>query len=78
MWTALLNQQSRQHLHSDDWQRTVYINTLDVGATDFEISDSKKEALVEQGIEGAEEYCQWFEDSKEQPVNRLPLNDPGS
>ena len=36
-----MNQQAKQHLHSDDWQRTVYINTLDVGATDFKLSDKK-------------------------------------
>jgi NTE family protein len=69
--TAMMNSQEKQHLKSDDWQRTVYINTLDVGTTDFDISDEKKEALVEQGILGAETYLQWFENDHEKPVNRM-------
>ena len=69
--TAIMNQQEKQHLKSDDWQRTLYINTLDVGTTDFDISDQKKRALIEQGLRGAETYFQWFEDQREQPANRL-------
>lgn len=76
LWGALMNQQEKQHLHSDDWQRTVYINTLEVGTTDFDLSDERKQALVEQGIQGAETFCQWFETRSEQPVNRLPPQDP--
>lgn len=72
LWGALLNQQEKQHLKSDDWQRTVYINTLDVGATDFDITAEKKQALICQGIEGTETYLQWFETQTEQPANRLP------
>lgn len=68
---ALMQVQENQHLHSDDWQRTLYINTLDVGTTDFDISEQKKQALLEQGIQGAETYFQWFEDKNNQPVNRL-------
>lgn len=68
---ALINQQAKQHLHTDDWQRTVYINTLDISTTDFDITDEKKQALIEQGLQGAETYFQWFEDQAETPVNRL-------
>ncbi len=69
---AMMNQQEKQHLHSDDWQRTVYINTLNVGTTDFDLSDEEKAALIEQGINGAEKYLQWFEDrDEESPVNRV-------
>ena len=69
--SAIMNQQEKQHLKGDDWQRTVYINTLDVGTTDFDISDEKKAALIEQGILGTETYLQWFEGQGEQPVNKL-------
>ncbi|WP_027716705.1 patatin-like phospholipase family protein [Desulfuromonas sp. TF] len=68
---AIMNTQENMHLHSDDWQRTVYINTLDVGTVDFDISDSQKQALIEEGITGAERYFAWFEDSAEAPVNRI-------
>jgi NTE family protein len=68
---ALMHVQENQHLHSDDWQRTIYINTLDVGTTDFDLSDEKKAALIREGISGAEDYFRWFEDLQEQPVNRI-------
>ncbi|MCK4793845.1 MAG: patatin-like phospholipase family protein [Desulfobacteraceae bacterium] len=69
--SAFMQVQENQHLHSDDWQRTLYINTLDVKTTDFDISDEKKDALIQEGIKGAENYFRWFEDPKEQPVNRI-------
>lgn len=69
--SAMLQVQENQHLHGDDWQRTVYINTLDVKTSDFRLSDKKKQELLEQGINGAESYLQWFEDPSNQPVNRI-------
>jgi len=74
---GLLNVQENLHLHSDDWQRTVYINTLDVGTTDFDLSKAKMQVLVEQGILGAETYFTWFEDPEETPVNRIEMGQPG-
>lgn len=69
--SALMQVQENIHLHSDDWQRTLYINTLDVKTTDFELSSEKKQDLVEQGIVGAETYFKWFEDLEEEVVNRF-------
>lgn len=68
---AMMHVQENQHLHGDDWQRTVYINTLDVGTTDFDLSDDKKTALIREGVSGAENYFRWFEGAGEQPVNRI-------
>jgi NTE family protein len=68
---AVMNAQEHQHLHSDDWQRTVYVNTLDVGTTDFSLSDEKKQALIEQGRSGCRKYFEWFDDPAEQPVNQV-------
>ena len=68
---AMMHVQENQHLHGDDWQRTIYINTLGVGATDFDLPDVKKEALLQEGIAGAETYFKWFENPMEQPVNRI-------
>lgn len=59
------------HLHSDHWQRTVHIDTLDVGTIDFEISPERQDALVEQGILETENYFSWCEDPAEAPVNRM-------
>ena len=70
---ALLAVQENQHLHSDDWQRTVYIDTKDVGTTDFDIDDGKKAELVQQGERGVNQYFEWFRTAEKAPENRLPL-----
>ncbi|MFV0376444.1 MAG: patatin-like phospholipase family protein [Mangrovibacterium sp.] len=71
LMAAAMQVQENQHLHSDDWQRTVYIDTLDIKATEFDLNGGQKAALVEQGIAGAETYFKWFEDLTESPVNRI-------
>jgi NTE family protein len=70
---ALMNAQENQHLHADDWQRTIYVNTLDIGTTDFDLSAQKKQLLLSQGIDGAETYFRWFEDPSETPINRIEV-----
>jgi NTE family protein len=57
----VLNVQVNQHLHSDDWQRTVYIDTLDVKTTDFDLSDPKKRELIRSGKQGVETYFAWYD-----------------
>ncbi len=69
---ALMNAQENIHLHSDDWHRTVYIDTLDVGTVDFDLPDEKKDQLLKSGITCAEDYFKWFEDPAESPCNRIP------
>lgn len=68
-----MNVQESMHLHSDDWHRTVYIDTLGVGTTDFDISDRKKQALVKSGREHAERYFEWFDGATgtNAPKNRV-------
>ncbi len=68
--TTVLEAQGNQHLHSDDWQRTVYIDSLGVGTTDFDIDDDTKAALVESGRDGATAYLDWFNNREAAPVNR--------
>ena len=63
--TALIDFQNNIHLHSDDWQRTIYINTSGVDATDFNISDSKKEQLVAAGRGFTEDYLEWYNNDEE-------------
>jgi len=70
---AAMAAQDGTHLHSDDWQRTVYIDTLEVGSTDFKVSAEMKSALVEEGVRGANRYFRWFDDPAEAPANRLSL-----
>ncbi len=61
---SLFNVQDNQHLHSDDWQRTVYINTLGVGTTDFDLPDTKKKKLVSTGKKATKDYLDWFLEKK--------------
>jgi NTE family protein len=68
---TILDSQNNQHLHGDDWQRTVYLDSLEVRTTDFTLSEEKKAALIQAGREGTERYFAWFEDPRESPVNRV-------
>ena len=63
--TALIDFQNNVHLHSDDWQRTVYIDTLGVNSLDFKLSDKKKEALVESGYNYTTAYLDWYNNDEE-------------
>lgn len=70
MGTIMESQQS-QHLHGDDWQRTIYIDTIGVRTTDFDLSDEKKEALVKSGKENTEKYFAWYDDPANKALNRV-------
>lgn len=67
---TVMDAQNSIHLHSDDWQRTIYIDTLGVGTTDFGLDDACKTALQESGRTHTEEYFAWYDDSRNHPVNR--------
>lgn len=58
---TIMEAESNSHLHSDDWQRTIYIDTLGVKTTDFDLTDEKKKELMESGRKGVREYFKWFD-----------------
>jgi NTE family protein len=68
---TLLEAQASQHLHSDDWQRTIYIDTLGVRTTQFDLDDTTKEKLVNSGRTNTEAYFKWYDDPKNKPANRV-------
>lgn len=70
---TVLNVQEGYHIHSDDWHRTIYINTLNVQTTDFDLTNQKKLKLIEQGRLGVQEYFEWYDDP-DHPIK--PLNHP--
>jgi NTE family protein len=74
---AILNVQENQHLHSDDWHRTIYVNTLGVGTTDFDLPDAKKRALVKEGSKATKAYFEWYDkfDPKDPPKNHPDYKD---
>ena len=58
---TLLEAQQSRHLESDDWKRTVYIDTKQVSTTDFDLSDERKEMLIQSGYNGCQHYFDWLE-----------------
>jgi NTE family protein len=67
---TLLGCQESRHLHEDDWHRTVYIDTLGVGTTDFDLPNEKKEALRGSGAECTRSYFVWYDDPANEVLNR--------
>ena len=63
--TTLIDFQNNVHLHSDDWQRTVYIDTLGVSSVDFKISNSMKTKLVDSGSQHTIQYLNWYNNDEE-------------
>jgi NTE family protein len=66
-----LESQTNYHLHTDDWHRTIYIDTLKVKTTDFNITDKKKKDLIDSGRKNTEKYFEWYDDIKNKPLNRV-------
>ena len=60
---TVLESQQDTHLHDDDWQRTIYIDTLGVGTTQFDLSDDKKDELIKSGQKGVQTYFDWYDKS---------------
>ena len=63
--TTLLEIQDNVHLHTDDWQRTVFIDTFNIGPLDFDISDKDKQKLVDSGTACAQAYLEWYDNDEE-------------
>ncbi len=67
---TIMGSQENAHLHSDDWQRTIYIDTLGVSTLEFTLDDATKDKLISSGRDGAAAYFRWFDTSKEKLYNR--------
>jgi len=67
---TLLEVQSNSFLQSEDWHRTIYIDSLGVKTTDFHISNEKKDALVQSGKEYAKKYFEWYDKPDSMPLNK--------
>jgi NTE family protein len=59
--STIMESQGNVHLHSDDWHRTIYIDTLGVSTIQFDLSESKKKELEDSGRAGAEKYFDWLD-----------------
>jgi NTE family protein len=67
---TILESQNNSHLNDDDWQRTIYIDTLGVSTTDFGLTSEKKQLLEDSGIKCTEAYFDWYDSPSSQPINR--------
>ena len=74
MIETILDAQNNQHLHSDDWHRTIYIDTLGVKTTEFDLSDDKKNELITSGSDATVRYLTWWNDTSKD----LAVNHPSS
>lgn len=70
LFEALLTQQDNRHLHSDDWQRTIYIDTLGVRTTDFDIDEGTKRGLIESGTRHTRQYFDWYDQPRKTEKTR--------
>ncbi len=55
----LMDYANKVHLRTPDWNRTIFIDTLDVKTTQFDLPQEKIEALLESGRENTEKYFKW-------------------
>ncbi len=67
---TMMESQANLHLHSDDWHRTIYIDTIGVKTTEFGLSDAKKKNLEASGKKGTTTYFEWYDNNKSSPANR--------
>lgn len=55
----MMEMANKKHLHQNDWNRTIFIDTLDVKTTDFKLSQEKINALITSGKSGVTNYFNW-------------------
>ena len=55
----LMDYANKVHLRTPDWNRTIFIDTLDVKTTQFDLPQDKIEALLESGRVNTEKYFKW-------------------
>lgn len=68
---TLIAAQENRHLDQADWNRTIYVNTLNVKTTDFSINENDKRALVTSGIQGAHKYFVWHDTAHGVPTLKV-------
>jgi NTE family protein len=59
--STLIDSEHNIHLHSDDWKRTVYIDSLGVSTVDFNLKDEIKQKLIVSGVDGINNYFNWYD-----------------
>jgi len=55
----LMDYANKVHLRTPDWNRTIFIDTLDVKTTQFDLPKEKIDALIDSGRLNTEKYFEW-------------------
>lgn len=50
---------NKKHLNKNDWNRTVFIDSGDVGTTEFKLKQSNVDFLIHSGVRGVDDYFFW-------------------
>lgn len=66
----MMDMANKSHLHQNDWHRTVFIDSMGVRTTDFDLSQEKIDGLLKSGEKGMRAYLDWFEKPQSKPINR--------
>jgi len=63
---------NKMHLHKNDWHRTIFIDDMGVGTTDFDLTPKTIKDLINSGEEMAKSYFDWFDSPNpdEPPINK--------
>ncbi|MDO8715644.1 MAG: patatin-like phospholipase family protein [Dehalococcoidales bacterium] len=75
--STIMASQGNTYLESDDWHRTIYIDTLGIGTFQLDMTNEQKEALENSGKTGAEKYFDWYDNWSTQGKEK-PRNLPGA
>jgi len=67
----MMDMANKAHLEAEDWNRTIFIDTLDVKTTDFKLKEEKIRTLIESGEKGVKDYFEWRD--KDDVWNKLPV-----
>jgi len=72
MLSGYMEGMNKIHLHENDWHRTIYIDSLGVKTTQFDLDSKTIQDLVDSGKKGAQKYLDWFENpGDDKPINTI-------
>jgi NTE family protein len=60
----MMDMVNKKHLHKNDWNRTVFIDSMDVKTTEFKLSKEKIRDLIENGKIAVKHYFKWKNSDK--------------
>jgi hypothetical protein len=59
MREKMIEMVNKKHLNKNDWNRTIFIDSGDVGTTEFKLKQDKIDFLIHSGVKGVDDYFLW-------------------